>query len=145
MERLISSRINGYFHYLNFLSVRYNIFFFHDYLRRGFLSRYVFNCFLICLFPEPRFKKVSLFSASIFPLICHVNVVDKAPVFVYKNPYKNCSPVAQLVERVAVNHLVAGSSPARGARNECNPFRTGCLTKKAPHQRCEAFFLSCFH
>ena len=26
-----------------------------------------------------------------------------------------CSPVAQLVEQVAVNHLVAGSSPARGA------------------------------
>jgi hypothetical protein len=27
----------------------------------------------------------------------------------------SCSPVAQLVERVAVNHFVAGSSPARGA------------------------------
>ncbi len=27
-----------------------------------------------------------------------------------------CSSVAQLVEQVAVNHLVAGSSPARGAR-----------------------------
>lgn len=26
-----------------------------------------------------------------------------------------CSPVAQLVEQVAVNHRVAGSSPARGA------------------------------
>jgi hypothetical protein len=26
------------------------------------------------------------------------------------------SPVAQLVERVAVNHLVGGSSPSRGAR-----------------------------
>ena len=34
------------------------------------------------------------------------------------------SPVAQLVERLTVNQLVAGSSPARGARhhlaNECN-------------------------
>ena len=28
-----------------------------------------------------------------------------------------CSPVAQLVERVAVNHHVAGSSPARGANS----------------------------
>ena len=28
---------------------------------------------------------------------------------------ENRSPVAQLVERVAVNHFVAGSSPARGA------------------------------
>ena len=26
-----------------------------------------------------------------------------------------CSPVAQLVEQVAVNHLVGGSSPSRGA------------------------------
>src|SRR5208337_700511 len=28
------------------------------------------------------------------------------------------SPVAQLVERVAVNHLVGGSSPSRGARKK---------------------------
>jgi hypothetical protein len=28
------------------------------------------------------------------------------------------SPVAQSAERVAVNHLVAGSNPARGARQE---------------------------
>ena len=26
-----------------------------------------------------------------------------------------CSPIAQLVEQMAVNHRVAGSSPARGA------------------------------
>jgi|YNPNPStandDraft_1061719.scaffolds.fasta_scaffold00861_6 hypothetical protein len=31
-----------------------------------------------------------------------------------KNP--SFSPVAQQVERVAVNHLVGGSSPSRGAR-----------------------------
>jgi hypothetical protein len=34
---------------------------------------------------------------------------ESYPVFTY-------SPVAQLVERVAVNHLVGGSSPSRGAR-----------------------------
>ena len=28
----------------------------------------------------------------------------------------DCSPVAQLVEQVAVNHPVGGSSPSRGAR-----------------------------
>ena len=27
---------------------------------------------------------------------------------------QNCSPVAQSAERVAVNHLVGGSSPSRG-------------------------------
>jgi hypothetical protein len=32
------------------------------------------------------------------------------------------SPVAQLVERVTVNHLVAGSSPARGAILDWAPF-----------------------
>jgi N-acyl-L-homoserine lactone synthetase len=31
-------------------------------------------------------------------------------------PHLLYSPVAQLVEQVAVNHPVAGSSPARGAR-----------------------------
>ena len=31
------------------------------------------------------------------------------------------SPVAQLVERVAVNHLVGGSSPSRGARKIKTP------------------------
>ena len=31
------------------------------------------------------------------------------------NSYVSGSPVAQLAERVAVNHFVAGSSPARGA------------------------------
>ena len=30
-------------------------------------------------------------------------------------PFLTCSPVAQLVERLTVNQLVAGSSPARGA------------------------------
>jgi hypothetical protein len=33
----------------------------------------------------------------------------------------NHSPVAQSVERVAVNHLVGGSSPSRGARIEKRP------------------------
>ena len=43
------------------------------------------------------------------------------------------SPVAQLVERVAVNHLVGGSSPSRGARKKqgvsssrANPFFLRC-------------------
>ncbi len=31
-------------------------------------------------------------------------------------PRSQYSPVAQQVERVAVNHLVGGSSPSRGAR-----------------------------
>ena len=29
--------------------------------------------------------------------------------------FNGCSPVAQLVEQVTVNHLVGGSSPSRGA------------------------------
>ncbi len=33
----------------------------------------------------------------------------------YHNPFF-FSPVAQLVEQVAVNHLVGGSSPSRGAK-----------------------------
>ena len=33
------------------------------------------------------------------------------------------SPVAQLVERVAVNHLVGGSSPSRGAIIIINDFK----------------------
>ena len=32
------------------------------------------------------------------------------------SPVTGYSPVAQQVERVAVNHLVGGSSPSRGAR-----------------------------
>jgi hypothetical protein len=38
--------------------------------------------------------------------------------FCYNDPpllFEPCSPVAQLVEQPAVNRLVAGSSPARGA------------------------------
>ena len=38
-----------------------------------------------------------------------------------------CSPVAQLVERAAVNRLVAGSSPARGA-NSIRGLGDICLT-----------------
>jgi hypothetical protein len=36
-----------------------------------------------------------------------------------------CSPVAQSVERTAVNRQVAGSNPARGAnsKTECDAFR----------------------
>jgi hypothetical protein len=33
-----------------------------------------------------------------------------------------CSPVAQLVEQVAVNHWVSGSSPFRGAIYQKLPF-----------------------
>gem|GEM_PF-5627146 len=53
--------------------------------------------------------------------IPHLNafiIVDKNPIFIYKEPLSirlRCSPVAQSVERVAVNHLVGGSSPSRGA------------------------------
>ena len=41
------------------------------------------------------------------------------------------SPVAQLVERVAVNHLVAGSSPAQGARSICCTRRRGVRRGRA--------------
>ena len=34
----------------------------------------------------------------------------------------SCSPVAQLVERVAVNHLVGGSSLSRGAKYQKGRF-----------------------
>ena len=37
------------------------------------------------------------------------------------------SPVAQLAERVAVNHLVAGSSPARGANSSQGDFPVPCF------------------
>jgi len=71
---------------LNFslIPLTISVSFFRDYLRKGFFIKYVFNCFLIYRFPEPLFKKVSLFLASIFSLIHHVNVVDKEPVIVYK-------------------------------------------------------------
>ena len=39
------------------------------------------------------------------------------------------SSVAQLVERVAVNHLVAGSSPARGASISNQVYLLKVLTK----------------
>jgi hypothetical protein len=35
----------------------------------------------------------------------------------YKRPNQFNSPIAQSVEQVTVNHWVAGSSPARGAKN----------------------------
>ena len=53
------------------------------------------------------------------------------------------SPVAQLVERLTVNQLVAGSSPARGAKFQSRPrlrglFLFGCQTKYAGHVDCTA-------
>ncbi len=54
---------------------------------------------------------------------------------------KKCSPVAQSVERLAVNQLVAGSSPARGAtfqavfRQGKQPFLLHCFTALKCRQR----------
>ena len=42
------------------------------------------------------------------------------------------SPVAQLVEQVTVNHLVAGSSPARGANSLRRRFNTPAASRTAP-------------
>ncbi len=38
------------------------------------------------------------------------------------SPASHYSPVAQLVERVAVNHLVGGSSPSGGANYICRQY-----------------------
>ena len=50
-------------------------------------------------------------------------------VIIFADP--NDSPVAQLVERVAVNHLVGGSSPSRGAKNQT---LTPTFRKPLPHR-----------
>ena len=44
----------------------------------------------------------------------NIILLDICAYFVYYTKYKR-SPVAQLVERVAVNHLVGSSSLSRGA------------------------------
>ncbi len=40
---------------------------------------------------------------------------------IFKIAYSNSASVAQLVERLAVNQLVAGSSPARGVAGSIGP------------------------
>ena len=60
----------------------------------------------------------SLYPSSILGAASKINIVFKKKnriVFFY-------SPIAQLVEQLTVNQLVAGSSPARGAKRKLSSF-----------------------
>ena len=60
----------------------------------------------------------SLYPSSILGVASKINIVFKKKnriVFFY-------SPIAQLVEQLTVNQLVAGSSPARGAKRKLSSF-----------------------
>ena len=86
--------------------------------------------------------------------LCRVKPLTPASPFVIVGIAFNgneCSSVAQLVEQVAVNHPVAGSSPARGARFQSADL-SGSLVNAEPRRLTRSGFcfapcqrLACLH